>query len=124
MTSVRRAWFLLVLIAASGCMRWRQVRTLPSAEEGPVSFRAARVTAAQPASPIRLSPPVVLHGVQVTADSVIGWRDGAAARVAFPRDRVRVLEARRIDLRGTVGVTTLVIVVAYGAAVWYALSHY
>lgn len=105
-------------------MHWKQVRPLPSAEETPVSLRSVRLTTGgMEAGRMRMARLVLLRDVQVTADSVIGWAEGAGDRVAVHRNQVSVLESRGIDGWRTAGAATLVLVVAYGAAVWYALGQ-
>jgi hypothetical protein len=123
MMLLRCALLVLALAAASGCMRWRQIRTLPTAEEAPVSLRSARLTTTVAEGPARVARLVLLRDVQITADSVIGWAEGAGDRVAVHRDQVSVLESPGIDGWRTAGAATLVVLVAYGAAVLYALMY-
>jgi hypothetical protein len=114
----------LMLTATTGCMRWRQVRTLPYSEQGDVSVRTARVTTARGTSADPLPEVVVLRDARITADSVIGWREGAADRVAVHRSQVRVLESRGVDPWRTGGAVVLTILVGFGAAVGYLLSQF
>ena len=102
-------------------MRWRQVRTLPPAQEAPVFLRSARLT--RTGAEIRAARLVLLRDVQITADSVIGWAKGAGDRVAVHRDQVSVRESPAIDGWRTAGAATLVVLVAYGVAVMYALMN-
>lgn len=76
----------VLILAFAGCSRWAQVRPLPSPSpvSGPVTMSSARVT------PSTTGMMVVLHRVEVTADSVTGWEDGR--RVAYARDQVLLLE--------------------------------
>ncbi|HEU4880856.1 MAG TPA: hypothetical protein VFT45_01385 [Longimicrobium sp.] len=124
MMLIRRTALVLTLISISGCMHWKQVRPLPSAEEAPVSLRSARLTTGgMEEGRMRVAGLVLLRDVQITGDSVIGWAQGAGDRVAVPRNQVSSLESRGIDTLRTAGVTTLVVLLAYGAAAWYALAH-
>jgi hypothetical protein len=123
MMLLRCALLVLTLAAASGCMRWRQMRTLPPAQEAPVSLRSARLTTTGTEGPARVARLVLLRDVQITADSVIGWAEGAGDRVAVHRGQVSVLESPAIDGWRTAGVATLTILIAYGAAVVYALMY-
>ncbi|HEU0301001.1 MAG TPA: hypothetical protein VFR37_16175 [Longimicrobium sp.] len=126
MKTIMRLSVVLLLIVFSGCTRFR-VRTLPQPEEAPVSVGAVRVT------PRETGMMVVLRNVQVTADSVIGWRagdpeaygffPGPSQRVALHRDQVLVYEPAVHDGWATAGGVVLGIVVAYGLAVLYAISH-
>ena len=118
-----RVLLVLILLTVSGCMRWRQVHTLPAPDQDPVSLRTARVAVRRGSSPIREPRLVVLRDVRVTEDSVIGWRDRVGDRVAVHRDQVQFLETRGVDPWSTAGVSLLVLVVAYGAVVFYAISQ-
>jgi hypothetical protein len=123
MMLVRCALLVVTLAAASGCMRWRQIRTLPPAQEAPVSLRSARLTTTGTEGPSRVSRLVLLRDVQITPDSVIGWAEGAGDRVAVHRSQVSVLESPGIDGWRTAGAATLVVLIAYGVAVMYALMY-
>lgn len=122
MKTIARLLAVLLPIAVSGCLGWKPVRTLPSAEQEPISLRAARLTTTHDASPIRGPTVVVLRDVQITADSVIGWQNGAADRVAIRRSQVRGIESRALDRWRTAGVATLVVLGAYAGVLWYALA--
>ncbi|HYR10080.1 MAG TPA: hypothetical protein VEQ60_20070 [Longimicrobium sp.] len=123
MMLLRCALLVLALAAASGCMRWRQMRTLPPAQEAPVSLRSARLTTTGAEAPARTPRLVLLRDVQITSDSVIGWAKGAGDRVAVHRDQVSVLESPAVDGWRTAGVAALVVLIAYGVAVMYALMN-
>lgn len=122
MTTIPRLFALLLLAAAAGCTRY-QVRTLPPPEEGPASVRAARMT------PRGAGTMVVLHDVRITADSVIGWAEGAPdrsgllrgarTRMAVHRDQVLLFEPAEPDALATVGAALFAALVALGL---YALN--
>lgn len=102
---------LLLLGASAACSRWQMVRPLPAPEAGAVQISSARVTLRQNGDV------VVLHDVQVTADSVIGWRagdpdrsgllSGSSRRMAVHRDQVLVLDRSVPDPVGIVAAATL-----------------
>lgn len=122
MTPIPRLFAISLLAAVAGCTRF-QVRTLPPPDEGPVSVRAARVT------PRGAGTMVVLHDVRVTADSVIGWGEGApdpsgllrgpGQRVAVHRSEVLLFEPAEPDPRATAGAVLSAVLVALGL---YALN--
>jgi hypothetical protein len=122
MTTIPRLFAMLLLIAAAGCTRY-QVRTLPPPEEGPVSVRAARMT------PRGAGTMVVLHDVRITADSVIGWAEGAPdrsgllrgdrTRMSVHRDQVLLFEPAEPDALNTAGAALVAAFVALGL---YALN--
>ncbi|HEX8692895.1 MAG TPA: hypothetical protein VF746_10775 [Longimicrobium sp.] len=94
---------LAALLAGSApaCMSWR-VRSTPRPDAGARRyFELARVTAES-------GDMMVLHEVQVTQDSVFGWRrrevGGGLDEVRLARSQVRVFEARRFNAAGTVAV--------------------
>lgn len=124
MMLIRRTALILALITISGCMHWKPVRPLPSAEEAPLSLRSARLTTGgMEEGRMRVARLVLLRDVQITADSVIGWAGGAGDRVAVHRNHVSVLESRGIDAWSTGGATVLVLLAAYAGAVWWAVTH-
>lgn len=113
---------ILLPIAFSGCTRWEPVRTLPPPAEGPVSMPAARVTP-------RSGMMIVLRRVEITPDSVIGWREGdpdpsgllrgPGRRVAMPRGEVLLFEPAVPHPWATAGAALSVVLVALGL---YALN--
>ena len=122
MTTIPRLFAVLLLVGAGGCTRY-QVRTLPPPEEGPATIRAARVT------PRETGTMVVLHDVRITADSVIGWAEGAPdrsgllrgerTRVAVHRSQVLVFEPAVTDAGGIL----LNALVGAGVVVLYLMSQ-
>ncbi|HYR10079.1 MAG TPA: hypothetical protein VEQ60_20065 [Longimicrobium sp.] len=106
MKTIARLFAVLLMIAATGCTRYR-TNALPAPEEGPVSLPAARVT------PRGMGTMVVLKDVQVTADSVTGWAEGTPdpsgllrgprTRVAMHRSEVLLFEPATPDNRATAG---------------------
>jgi hypothetical protein len=122
MTTIPRLVAVLLLVAVAGCTRY-QVRTLPPPEEGPASVRAARMT------PRGRGTMVVLHDVRITADSVIGWAEGAPdpsgllrggrTRVAVHRNQVLLFEPAVPDPRATAGAALSAVLVGLGL---YALG--
>jgi hypothetical protein len=121
---VPRVLLILVLLVCSGCTHWRQVRPLSRPAQDTVFLRAARLTTGgMEEGRMRAARLFLLRDVQVTADSVVGWADGVGQRVAVHRNQVSALESRRIDPWGTAGATLIVLTVAYGALLWYALSQ-
>lgn len=108
----------LMAAAAAGCTRWQYTHPLPSPGEELRTFGKARVTV--PAGTM-----LVLRDVEVTADSVIGWRGErrrGLERVALHRSQVVVFDRRAFDGWRTAGASVLAVLVAYGAAVVYALA--
>jgi hypothetical protein len=114
---------VLLLTAAAGCTRYRP-NALPAPEEGPVPVRAARVT------PRETGTMVVLKNVQITADSVIGWRagepdrsgllSGPSQRVAVHRSQVLLYEPAVYDGWATAGGAALSLIGAYAlVAIYY-----
>jgi hypothetical protein len=99
-------------------MRWERV-FIPAAPDGePPALGTMRLTPPDP------GPTLVLREVQVTADSVIGWRNagGVPVRVALHRSRVAMMERYDANALETLGLMALAVVVALGAAALYALS--
>lgn len=96
MKTIARLLAVLLVIAAAGCSRWQAPRALPPPTDAPVTLPAARVT------PRTTGTMVVLRDVRITADSVIGWGEGAPdpsgllrgsrTRVAVHRSQVLVFE--------------------------------
>jgi predicted small lipoprotein YifL len=121
MRTITRRLAILLLIALAGCTKHRP-RTLPPPEEGAVSLRSARVT------PRETGRMVVLRNVQVTADSVIGWSEGApdrsglltgpGTRVAVHRSDVLVYEPAVPDY----GAMLVNGILATGVVVLYLVS--
>ena len=122
MTTIPRLLAVLLLVVAAGCTRY-QVRTLPPPEDGPTSVRAARMT------PRGAGTMVVLHDVRITADSVMGWAEGAPdrsgllrgerTRVAVHRSEVLLFEPAEPDAWATAGAALSAVFVALGL---YALN--
>ena len=107
------------LLAGAGCTRWEHVRPVPHPVAAADTFRAARVTYPRGGM-------IVLRNVEVTADSVIGWRQqrqGELVRVSLHRSQVLVLDRRVPDWWATAGASVLALVGAWAVAAWYALSH-
>jgi hypothetical protein len=110
------------LVLAAGCTRWELAPAVPPAEAPAV----ARVT------PSTTGIMVVLHDVQVTADSVVGYRvarpDGLApaparARVALHRSEVLVFERAVTDPWRTTGASLLGLVGPWALLGLYAASQ-
>lgn len=118
MKPTMRPLAVLLVAAAAGCTRWDPPRALPAADEGPVTFAAARVT------PRTTGTMVVLRNVRVTPDSVIGRGEGApdpsgllrgpGSRVAVHRSEVLLFEPAVPDGWATVGGALLAVLVALG----------
>ena len=107
---------LLLLLALGGCTRWEVVPTPAPRAEGPRTVGRARVTPME-------SGIVILRDVQVTADSVIGWRNmpsGRHQRVALHREQVRIFEHRGLN---PVPNALVVLVAAYAVVVWYYANN-
>ena len=119
---IPRLFAISLLVAASGCTRY-QVRALPPPEEGPASVRAARMT------PRGAGTMVVLHDVRITADSVVGWAEGAPdrsgllrgerTRMSVHRNEVLLFEPAEPDALATAGAALAAAFVALGL---YALN--
>ena len=119
MKLISRLFLGVVVMVSAGCMRWEPV-FIPAAADGePPTLGTMRLT------PPDLGRTLVLREVQVTADSVIGWRseDGVPVRVALHRSRVAIMEKYDANTWETVGLMAFVIVLALGAAALYALSN-
>jgi hypothetical protein len=124
MTTISRGFAVLLLIGLAGCARWERPSPLPPPEQGPVTVSAARVT------PSGAGTMMVLHDVRITADSVIGWREGAAdpsgllrgsrTRTAVHRSEVLLFEPAVRSPWATIGAVALIVVVGYGL---YYLEH-
>jgi hypothetical protein len=117
MKRIARLSLGILLMAAAGCTRWQYTHPLPAPGEAPRTFNAARVTLAAGTT-------VVLRDVEVTPDSVVGWRGGrhrGLQRVAVHRSQVVVLDRSEPAPLKTAGATLLAVLVAYGTAVVYAL---
>ncbi|HEY0020965.1 MAG TPA: hypothetical protein VGC13_31980 [Longimicrobium sp.] len=122
-----RLALVALAIASSGCTQWRHVPAMPSPrEEGVVLIGAARVT------PSGAGTMMELRNVQITMDSVIGWREGAAdpsgllrgprTRVSLHRSQVLIYEPAVPDSWATAGAALLAGLVAYGLYVLNRLS--
>lgn len=112
----------LLLAGLSGCVRWQRMPSVPQADAAARPIGSARVT------PRQTGVMVVLYDVRVTADSVIGWRQGdpdpsgllsgPRRRMALHRDEVLVFE-RSAPNRGAtaavVAVLTLIVAVSFAA---------
>lgn len=108
---MRTIFLMCLLLAAAACTRWQPVRPVPvpSADAAPVAMRSARVT------PRETGRMAVLHRVEVTADSVTGWTEGApdpsgllrgsGQRVAYARDQVLLLERAEYNPWGVLAST-------------------
>jgi hypothetical protein len=121
MNPALRLALVAVVVASSGCTRWEHVRTMPSPREGSVWLESVRLT------PRDTGIMMVLHDVQITADSVIGWqswREGmrSRTRVAVHRSQVLALDSRGPSRWGTVAMATLGILAVCAAAALYGLS--
>jgi hypothetical protein len=124
MTPISRPLAVLLLIGLAGCARWQRPAPLPPPEQGPVTVSAARVT------PSGAGTMMVLHDVRITADSVIGWREGTAdpsgllagprTRTAVHRSQVLIYEPAVRSRWATAGAVALIVVVGYGL---YYLEH-
>jgi hypothetical protein len=124
MTTISRRFAVLLLIGLAGCARWERPSPLPPPEQGPVTVSAARVT------PSGAGTMMVLHDVRITADSVIGWREGAAdpsgllrgsrTRTAVHRSEVLLFEPAVRSRWATIEAVALIAVVGYGL---YYLEH-
>jgi hypothetical protein len=109
------------VLALSGCTQWRHVPAIPSPREGSVLLESVRLT------PRETGITMVLHDVQITADSVIGWqswREGmrSRTRVAVHRGQVLVLDSRGPSRWGTAAMAMLAILAVCAAAAVYVLS--
>lgn len=120
----RRALLCAAVLAAGGCTRWQHVPQGPSPQGEPGTVRAARVT---PSSTGRM---IVLRNVEITADSVIGWRqaDGferRGERVALHHGQVLVFERAVTDPWATAGASAFTVVTAYALiALYFAAQSY
>lgn len=125
MTPISRPLAVLLLMGLAGCARWQRPAPLPPPEQGPVTVSAARVT------PSGAGTMMVLHDVRITADSVIGWREGAGdpsgllraggrTRTAVHRSQVLIYEPADRSPWATAGAVALIVVVGYGL---YYLEH-
>jgi hypothetical protein len=113
-------------IASSGCTRWERAPALPPPEQGVVLVDAARVT------PSGAGTMMELRNVQITGDSLIGWREGASdpsgllrgprTRVSLHRSQVLIYEPAVHDFWATAGAAVLAGIVAYGLYVLNRLS--
>lgn len=101
-----------MLIASAGCMRWEPAFIPPAPDREPPVLGTMRLT------PPDLGRKLVLRNVQVTADSVIGWRyaGGVPVRVAVHRSRVSAMEKHDANRLQTTIVVALTLVVVYAAA--------
>lgn len=127
MISIRRAPLCLLLMALAGCTQWRLMPSVPPPDASGRTIGSARVT------PRQTGMMVVLHDVQITRDSVIGWRagdpdpsgllSGPRSRMALHRDDVLVFE-RLAPRRGAAAVVgaalTLLAILSFVAL--YAMS--
>lgn len=121
MSPAFRLALVAVVIASSGCTQWRHMRTMPSPREGSVSLESVRLT------PRETGIMMVLHDVQITQDSVIGWqswKEGlrSRTRVAVHRSQVLVLDSRGPNRWGTAAMAILAILAVGAAAALYVLS--
>ena len=124
MTPISRWLAVLLLVGLAGCARWQRPAPLPPPEQGPATVKAARVT------PGGAGTMMVLHNVTITADSVIGWREGPGdpsgllrggrTRTALHRSQVILYEPAVRSSWATVGAVALIVVVGYGL---YYLEH-
>ena len=114
----RIALLSLAVLSLAGCTRWQYTHPLPAPGEAPRTFGAARVTV--PAGTM-----MELRDVEVTPDSVIGWRGErhrGLERVALPRSQVAVFDRRVTDPWRTAGAVVLGVVGAYAAVALYFLD--
>lgn len=107
-----RALLLLVLLAASGCMRWSGTAMPAPGGEGE-RIGKARLTLV-PAGTL------LLRNVTVRGDSVTGHREGR--RVALHRSRVSAIEAREFSPLHTLGAAVVALVVTYMVLMVYLFS--
>ena len=122
MNTIHRLLLTLLLCALAGCTRWQRVPSVPPPDAGARPIGSARVTRRQ------TGVMVVLYDVRVTADSVIGWRQGdpdrsgllsgPRRRVALHRDQALVFERsapNRWATTAAVAVLTVVVAVTFVA---------
>lgn len=124
MKPISRGFAVLLLVGLAACARWQRPAPLPPPEQGPVSVKAARVT------PSGAGTMMVLYDVRITADSVIGWREGPGdpsgllrgdrTRTALHRSQVVIYEPAARSSLATVGAVALIVAVGYGL---YYLEH-
>lgn len=102
----------VMVIVSAGCMRWQRVSIPAAPDNEPPTLGTMRLT------PSDLGRKLVLRNVQVTADSVIGWRyaGGVPVRVAVHRSRVSAMEKHDANRLQTTIVVVLTLVVVYAAA--------
>ena len=119
MKLISRLFLGAMLITSAGCMRWEPAFIPPA----PAPDREPPVLGTMRLTPPDLGRTLVLREVQVTADSVIGWRDagGVPVRVALHRSRVAMMERYDANALETLGLMALTVLVALGAVAWHFL---
>lgn len=108
-----RRLVLILLLPASACMGWAPVRgPAPDVEER--RMRSARVTLAD-------GEVLLLREVVVRADSVVGHAE-LGRPMAFPREQVRQVEARRVGVLRTAAAAAGALLLTYALLMVYILS--